>query len=233
MARASSIIAKTVRPSRSATPLTGMDDDTAFQSLHTLTKDAPVGDLDTALARIAEAERLIALQKERIEHLEGLALTDELTGLVNRRGFLQALQRELAAAQRERTAGGVLVLCDLDGFKQINDTHGHAAGDAYLRDVAEILLAKVRPSDLVARLGGDEFAILLTRINANNGLARATALEEYFNGCATMWNQHKLPLRASFGLALYTGKDRAEDLMTTADFKLYAHKARHGKGRKA
>src|SRR5260370_29688258 len=116
--------------------------------------------LDWAMATVAEAEERLATLQTRIEYLEGLSVTDELTGLLNRRGFLAQLDRALASARRGGPHG-VLMICDLDGFKQINDRHGHLAGDEVLCQVGGLLARHVRRSDTVARLAGDEFAILL------------------------------------------------------------------------
>ncbi len=95
-----------------------------------------------------------------MEHrLAELALTDELTGLPNRRHLFDRLEQALARLERHPGVVGVVVV-DLDGFKEVNDRFGHAAGDAVLRRVAAELVAVVRPSDTVARLGGDEFVVL-------------------------------------------------------------------------
>src|SRR5208283_4427993 len=110
------------------------------------------------------AEHVIRSQAEHIRRLESLAMTDELTGLLNRRGFMMALQRELSMAKRDSAANGIVAMIDLDGFKSVNDTWGHNVGDDYLQSVAEALLGLVRSSDIVARLGGDEFAIIFTRM---------------------------------------------------------------------
>ncbi len=105
--------------------------------------------------------RDLAALVERELQLRELAQTDELTGLANRRGFLMMADRSLRIGER---AGldAALVVIDLDGFKQINDTYGHAEGDKVLRAFADRLTASVRASDVCGRLGGDEFAILLT-----------------------------------------------------------------------
>jgi diguanylate cyclase (GGDEF)-like protein len=190
-----------------------------------------ISDVKEAREVLAQAERLIEAQQHRIQQLENLALTDELTGLVNRRGLMTALRRELAAAVRDPLARGILVLCDLDGFKQINDTHGHLAGDAYLQSVAEALVGEVRSSDIVARIGGDEFAVLLTRVEAPTGLLRATKLERSFNTKLTKWQNQWLPLRASFGFTVYNGNDVPEALLSSADLKLYAQKTRSKMGK--
>lgn len=189
----------------------------------------PVGDLAEARAVLSEAERVIRAQEERIRQLEDMALTDELTGLLNRRGLLLALKHEMAAARRDAHAGGMLVMIDLDGFKQINDVWGHAAGDSYLQAVGEALMHDVRESDHVARLGGDEFAVLFTHIEEQAGIDRAKKLAELFNARTMKWGQQMLPLRGSFGCSCYKGSDTPETVMASADLKLYAHKARHGR----
>lgn len=175
---------------------------------------------------LSAAEKVIAAQQERIAQLENLALTDELTGLLNRRGLMLALKRELAAAARNPEAQGMLVMVDLDGFKAINDTQGHNAGDAYLQTVATALQTEVRPSDVVARLGGDEFAVLLKRIDEPSGLARLARMEHSFHTHSLTWQGKVLSLRASFGAALYDGLVQPEAVLASADLRLYAQKSR-------
>lgn len=175
--------------------------------------------------QLVAAQQVIEAQQRRIAQLENLALTDELTGLVNRRAFMQALRQELAVVERDPAAAGLLVLCDLNGFKQINDLCGHNAGDAYLQSVAVALQTDVRPSDLVARLGGDEFAVLFRRINAVDGTKRLERLDESFHSRALNWQGQRLPLRASFGAAVFGKGDQPEELLAEADQLLYLQKA--------
>ena len=191
-----------------------------------------VDNLDEARTALNTAERVIRAQEERIRQLQGLALSDELTGLVNRRGLMLALRRELSAARRDAGANGTLVMIDLDGFKMINDLWGHAAGDDYLQAVAHALLSDVRASDIVARMGGDEFAVLFPRMDEETGFARVKKLEKSFNSRMLEWNRKPIPLRGSFGLSTYTGADTQETVMASADLKLYAHKARRAVGRR-
>src|SRR3546814_19486078 len=94
--------------------------------------------LDALRTAAAEAEQTLALQRARIRYLESLSVTDEMTGLLNRRGFGLELSRALARARRQNESG-LLVMCDLDNFKAINDTYGHPAGDALLRAVGQAL----------------------------------------------------------------------------------------------
>ncbi len=188
-----------------------------------------VRNLDQARTMLDEAEQLIRTQEARIAQLENLALTDELTGLTNRRGLLLALKRELAVARRDKAASGMLVLIDLDGFKQVNDMWGHGVGDTYLQTVAGVLMKEVRSSDVVARIGGDEFAVLLTQIGSRAGLVRLERLEKAFNSKVMYGQERPIPLRASFGFSAYAAGDTTENILAAADLKLYAHKARHVK----
>ncbi len=176
--------------------------------------------------QLAEAHATIAEQRERIAHLESLTMTDELTGLLNRRGFYSLFRREMSAARRHGgSGGGVLVLIDLDGFKRINDTHGHLAGDAYLRQVARLFAGAVRQEDAVARLGGDEFALLLTNTDANRGAARARDIADAAAGHCVRWNNADLPVRFSFGVQPYGSGDREEEVIRLADSRMYRDKA--------
>lgn len=182
--------------------------------------------LHETITALHQAEVVIRAQEERIRHLEEMAMTDELTGLANRRGFTAAFERELALTRRDTNYSGILVMIDLDGFKTINDSWGHQAGDAYLCTVAQVLREGLRASDTVARLGGDEFALLLTHMDETNGAKRLSRLKEAFCQRAMMLSE-RIPLRASFGFAAYAGSDNAEAVMHTADLRLYAHKARN------
>lgn len=186
---------------------------------------AAEGGVEQLRALLGDAAQIIRAQEERIQRLEELAHTDELTGLVNRRGLMLALRRELGTARRDRKGRGMLVLIDLDGFKQINDRWGHGVGDGYLQCAADVLAKELRSTDIVARLGGDEFAVILTRIAPEAAHTRLAALEKAFNSRVMHEQGHAIPLRASFGCACYGADDAVEKLMALADTKLYAHKA--------
>lgn len=177
-----------------------------------------------ALDLVREAETVLSAQRRRIAHLERLSATDDLTGLENRRGFMDHLKRHVAAARRHGETG-ILALCDLDGFKQINDRHGHPAGDAMLRRFAGLMRRQVRETDVVGRLGGDEFAILLTRCDIDGGHAKIAALQAMADAEAMDWKGDAIPVRASFGAVPYRSGALAEDLIAAADAKLYLEKA--------
>lgn len=130
-------------------------------------------------ARI-EAQELRAMN----ELLEKQALRDPLTGLLNRRGLAAVLDRELARAKRERmSVESTLVLIDLDGFKQVNDQHGHEVGDELLCRIASSLQKTVRASDEVARLGGDEFLVFLPGVSAGEASHVAEKIRDAVRGC--------------------------------------------------
>lgn len=179
--------------------------------------------LDDLLAAAAEAEQTLALQRARIRYLESLSVTDELTGLLNRRGFEFELSRALARARRQNESG-LLVMCDLNSFKIVNDTHGHPAGDAILRAVARVLKRNTRESDYVARVGGDEFAVLMTHASLPQSEQLAKKLSDLVNGLMVPWNDVTLAVSASFGIATYNRLSQAETLLFMVDQDLYRHK---------
>lgn len=200
------------------------------QDMPTVSRIGQAKDLPQARLLLNEAERVIQSQEERIRQLESLALTDELTGLLNRRGLMAALRRELAASRRTSKSAGLLIMIDVDDFKMVNDLYGHAVGDAYLQTVGSVLINEVRTSDYVARLGGDEFVVLLPQINLKAAGARLDKLERTLNGRVMHRNQHSIPLSASFGFAVLSETETPETLLATADSKLYANKARRKMG---
>jgi diguanylate cyclase (GGDEF)-like protein len=162
------------------------------------------------------------------ERLQGL-VTDELTGLPTRGGLQQALEQALARAARASLVVGVMFI-DLDGFKQVNDSGGHDAGDEVLRAVARRLRAAVRECDFVARVGGDEFVVVLESVTSpmqaflvGRKLVRSVSEEIAFNGQA--WR-----VGASVGIALSPGDGAdAATLLKSADTAMYETK-RSGKG---
>ncbi len=188
--------------------------------------------LDWAMATVAQAEERLAALQARIEYLEGLSVTDELTGLLNRRGFLAQLERAIAAARRGGPHGA-LMICDLDGFKAINDRHGHLVGDDVLCQTAELLAHHVRRADTVARLGGDEFAILLVGAHLVAARRKAQTLAQLVAATAIVAGGCQISLRVSFGLTPYSGDESEEELLNRADMAMYGQKRRHAAARAA
>jgi diguanylate cyclase (GGDEF)-like protein len=148
-----------------------------------------------------------------------LAALDQLTGLYNRRSGEQRLAQEISRAQRHGRPLTVLLM-DLDGLKQVNDKHGHAAGDSLLKGFADRLQRAIRGSDLAVRLGGDEFMALLPECRAEevrHVLARIEGLEIEFN-------EEKISLHFSRGWTDYKAGETPQELLNRADQELYANK---------
>lgn len=155
--------------------------------------------------------------------LRALVSYDQLTGILNRRGMEQAAAMAIANAKRQGRRLAV-VICDLDSFKVLNDSHGHIAGDAALRAFAGALLAAVRKGDVVGRLGGDEFCVLLVDSSGN---AAVEVMERVRTGLVSL-TVDRVPdgtVRASFGIAEFMPGDRSlDDLIARADLALYTAK---------
>ena len=175
----------------------------------------------------AEVERLAAALKAsqtRISELEARIDVDPLTETLNRRGFERELKRSLAYVKRYGVSAALIYL-DLDGFKPVNDRHGHAAGDAVLRAIAAALIRKVRTSDIVARIGGDEFVVLLWNVTEDEAAAKAAALEAAVYATPVRWSTSTLVVGASAGVTPIGPLDLPADLLARADAAMYARKA--------
>ena len=161
--------------------------------------------------------------RARIAELETHAESDPLTAIMNRRGFERELRR--AAAHVRRYGGNAaLVYLDLDGFKPVNDRHGHAAGDAVLKAVAAVLLGSVRASDMAARIGGDEFAVLLWNLTDEAARNKADAIELTIAAMAVPWGGETLAVGARAGIAVLAADTDLVDLVARADAAMYARK---------
>ncbi|MFI5267275.1 MAG: diguanylate cyclase domain-containing protein [Chloroflexota bacterium] len=166
--------------------------------------------------------------RQRISQLADVladqALHDSLTGLPNRRLLFDRLGQAIRAADRNHHRLGLLFL-DLDGFKNVNDSLGHAAGDVVLREVGVAIQSCLRASDTVGRLGGDEFAVLLPGLDAPTSAAEVARKLRTRGRRPLAIDAHRLRIRASIGVAVFPedGRDVAS-LMRTADAAMYADK---------
>ncbi len=167
--------------------------------------------------RLAEQISLMAALQTRAELLEQLAVVDPLTGLFNRRFAYQHLPAEMGRAERQRFPLTLLLL-DLNDFKQVNDTHGHATGDAALREFARALKKTVRSSDTPVRMGGDEFMVVLPECSSYAVPHALARLREATAQCP-------VPLTFSAGWAEHEKGETAEELVARADRALYQDKA--------
>ena len=179
---------------------------------------------ETLELRVAERTAALAAKSEQ---LEKLAMYDTLTGLINYGQFTQLLERALLRAAR-RDGSVVVMFIDLDGFKAVNDTFGHATGNVVLQEVARRVQGKLRKEDVLARLGGDEFVILLEEVRDRGGAQRVgeQALEEIRG--ITDAGGHPVAISASIGISSAQGPQGlalgAQALLADADQAMYLAK---------
>ena len=209
------------------TPSLGLLTSRLSKAMHqaTLNMDTTSWNLiQDVLQYASDVEKTISNQRDHIEKLQSISTTDDLTGLPNRRGLNAYLTSAISSARRHGEYGLVAFL-DLDGFKPVNDTHGHEAGDFVLQEVALILSEHIRTSDYAARLGGDEFVVVLDRTDLAKGKERLQHLQNNLDGAFIMYQGRKINIRASMGIAHYDGQTDANDLLVLADKAMYSEKA--------
>jgi len=191
-------------------------------------------DTDELHARVKVGMRMVELQlslAQRVAELEqaqdslrNLSLTDDLTGLYNRRGFFTLAEQHLSNARRAKRQAS-LIYIDMDGLKHLNDTHGHEVGSMALREVADILRETFRSSDLIARIGGDEFVVFETYLGPNDGGTGVQRLEAKLS-------QHNLEQARDYNISLSIGVAPVafdalltlEELLTNGDRMMYEQK---------
>jgi len=175
---------------------------------------------------------LMAIDRLRNE-VADLALLDDLTGVGNRRHLLQRLTEECARSERSGEPFALLVI-DLDGFKAINDTHGHAAGDACLQHFTLMAQTRLRSGDMLARTGGDEFCVVLPASTLREGAMIARRILDVCRADAEACVGDEIPISLSIGVAQWSRETGLypDRLMAAADHALYAAK-RDGKNRHA
>ena len=175
--------------------------------------------LDALLPQIAISVRQALTERE--------AKRDHLTGLPDRR-VLEARLEEAYRACRLDGSSMAVVMCDIDRFKRINDSHGHAAGDGALLKIAEVLESCRRETDLCARYGGEEFAVVLQRGDGETALAVAERIRQAVGATVFLHEGTRIPLRISAGVAAYPELyvDSGKELLLLADEALYEAKRR-------
>jgi diguanylate cyclase (GGDEF)-like protein/PAS domain S-box-containing protein len=192
---------------------------------HFMQSASPIYDDAGTKTGIVEVWRNINARKKMEEQIITASITDELTGLLNRRGFLTLSEQQCKIADRKKTHISMLFL-DLDGMKGINDTLGHREGDLALKDMAQIITDTFRESDIIGRLGGDEFAVLLTEPSK---LDIEGIMLNHINENIKTFNEqktHKYELSVSLGCAISNPEDSCsiEDLLVLADSSMYENK---------
>ncbi len=179
---------------------------------------------DLLKERLAEAERRLHEQTGELQAFMSEARTDSLTGLSNRRAFQDELARRESEWKRHQIAFSVLML-DVDYFKRINDSHGHAAGDEVLAVVSHRLKEALRVSDLVARIGGEEFAVLLAFAEIDTALQTAERVRRMIGEESVAVGGREIRVTISGGVAQIREFESGKQLLARADEALYAAKA--------
>ena len=164
-----------------------------------------------------------------VENYRGLAIRDELTGLYNRRFFARTAELSITQAARYGRKLSLLLL-DVDNFKRINDTYGHAAGDAVLQDIASLMRKNFREADLYARYGGEEFIALINEAEFSDAQKLAERMRQQIEDRRVNFNGHAITYSASFGIAQLCSGESLQQSTARADQALYAAKG-EGKNR--
>lgn len=185
----------------------------------------PLIDESGRTIHFAAVQRDVTKDVERERMLEESVRTDALTGVYNRRAFLEYAAHEVARAKRY---GEPLTLAalDLDHFKMINDRFGHAAGDAVLKRFGELCSTMLRQTDIVARIGGEEFAVLMPHTPLDAARVAMDRVRRTFSQSEVQWNGTSIPSSVSVGLAAFLQADESIDpVLQRADFALYQAKS--------
>ncbi|MEQ8297163.1 MAG: GGDEF domain-containing protein [Nitratireductor sp.] len=177
----------------------------------------------TQVKEEGKLREMTASLSARSETLEQAALTDGLTGMQNRRYFDDALREYLHEFRRIGKPIGLMIL-DLDHFKSVNDTHGHDVGDEVLRAVAGCLRDFTRYHDVAARLGGEEFAVVAPNMDQELLAKLAERIRKAISGLTVVSGNIRLKVTTSVGIAVWDGKETAEDFFRRADRMLYQAK---------
>lgn len=178
------------------------------------------------MALMQEVETLrheLERSKQRLLNLEKLADQDSLTPVINRRAFVRELSRVISYVQRYN-ASSSLIYFDVNGFKAINDTYGHACGDAALMHVVEVLSKNVRDSDVIGRLGGDEFGVILAQADERQARDKAAQLARAVAARPLDWEDTKITIEVAYGVYNFKAGENATEALAAADRAMYAHK---------
>ncbi|MFC4352597.1 GGDEF domain-containing protein [Fodinicurvata halophila] len=173
------------------------------------------------LKQIAKLETAFAEQQEETERL---ARVDALTGLWNRRHFFELTKREIYRAGREGTLPGILLVLDIDHFKNINDSFGHACGDELLKHLARTWTGTLRESDILGRIGGEEFAIMLPATGILEGEQVAERIRQAAKGEAVCFNGFSCSATVSIGGVVIQQAETIDHALSRADRLLYEAK---------
>lgn len=176
------------------------------------------------LEEIARLRGDVARLEARVDELDQLAHRDVLVPAANRRGLERELETMVARHHRHGTPGAVLFI-DLDGLKILNDSFGHAGGDAALVHVTELLHEGTRTADCIARLGGDEFCVLLEHVDEAGALETAERLVDLIAAEDFLYQGVPMPLSVAIGITVIESGDTPQSVLARADRAMYRTKA--------
>jgi diguanylate cyclase (GGDEF)-like protein len=183
---------------------------------------------DAIMSLMGEVERLrqeLNNQRRRLSQLTAEADQDVLTPCLNRRAFVREMSRILSFVERYGLPAS-LVYVDLDNFKEINDAHGHAAGDAALLHVCDVIKAHIRESDLLGRLGGDEFGLILAKATQREAESKADLLAQLIKASPMVWNGKAIQMSFTTGAYEFRAGENPAETMARADRAMYERKQR-------
>lgn len=175
------------------------------------------------LGEVDQLRRELQDTRTRIAYLEKLVDEDSLMPVANRRAFVRELTRMMSFAERYGGAGSIIYF-DVNNMKQINDAHGHSAGDAALLQIARLLFENVRNTDVVGRLGGDELGVLLVQTDLQLAEIKAANLVAVIESHPLLWQGRELQLSVAYGVYSFFGGENAGEVIDAADRAMYENK---------
>jgi diguanylate cyclase (GGDEF)-like protein/PAS domain S-box-containing protein len=188
----------------------------------------PLGDSHNGITRMLKSIRDVTEERKIQQKLKYLATIDSLSGLYNRAEFMNLAKRELALAKRNNEDLSLLIM-DLDNFKTINDTFGHAAGDEMIRELGRIIKTGFRKTDIAGRIGGEEFAVVLKNASLEEAKKAAEKFRETVANRKVIYGGQEISFTVSIGVtAIHGNTDNVsdiEDILKIADDALYRAKA--------
>jgi diguanylate cyclase (GGDEF)-like protein len=177
------------------------------------------------MAEVDSLRRELGDARSRIHHLEKLVDEDPMMPVVNRRAFVRELTRMMAFAQRYGVPASIIYF-DVNNLKQINDAHGHAAGDAVLLHLSQLLIENVRTTDMVGRLGGDEMGVLLVQTDQAVADRKAIELSDLIESRPTIWQGQAIHTSVAYGAYAFAGDASASEIIDRADRAMYRAKSK-------
>lgn len=202
---------------------------TAYTDENTITEAESTGAYGYLVKPFQERElsttiRMALKKHQETMKMEQLATTDSLTGILNRRFFLQQVNKELERSQRYGNPFSLLIV-DIDHFKKVNDTYGHSAGDAVIIDVTKVIQKALRKVDILGRYGGEEFIIFLPETNYQNAIHVGERIRKTIEKTQTIYENKKIMCTISLGISNFHPNDKTfDDVFKRADTALYQAK---------